>query len=93
VRTITEVRRNALLIPQRAVTELQGAFRVAVVDDNNKVSIRTVKVGERSGAQIAIEEGLNPGERVIAEGTQKVKPDTVVTPKPFTLTETAAAPK
>jgi len=90
VRTVTEVKRDALLIPQRAVTELQGSYRVAVVGDGNKVSIRTVKVGERAGSQVAIEEGLQAGERVVAEGTQKVRPDMVVNPKPFTPTLPAA---
>lgn len=83
VRTVTEIKKNALLIPQRAVTELQGSYRVAVVGDGNKISIRKVKVGERIGSQIAIEEGLQAGERVVAEGTQKVRPDEVVNPKPF----------
>jgi membrane fusion protein (multidrug efflux system) len=65
------------------VTELQGRYQVAVVGSDNKVSIRQVKVGERSGAMWIIEEGLSPGERVVAEGTQKVRPDVVVNPKPF----------
>lgn len=93
VRTVTEIKKNALLVPQRAVTELQGSYRVAVVGDGNKISIRTVKVGQRVGAQIAIEEGLQPGERVVAEGTQKVRPDAVVNPKPFTPPATPPAQK
>jgi RND family efflux transporter MFP subunit len=90
VRAITETKKNALLIPQRAVTELQGSYRVAIVGDGNKVSFRTVKVGERSGSQIAIEEGLQAGERVVAEGTQKVRPDVIVNPKPFTSSATTS---
>jgi RND family efflux transporter MFP subunit len=93
VRTVTEIKNNALLIPQRAVTELQGSYRVAVVGDGNKVNIRTVKVGERVGPQIAIEEGLQAGERVVAEGTQKVRPDMVVNPKPFTAPAATPAQK
>lgn len=83
VRAITNIHRAALLVPQRAVTELQGSYRVAVVGADNKISIRPVKVGERTGSQWVIEEGLQSGEKVVAEGTQKVKPDAVVNPKPF----------
>jgi len=74
---------GALLIPQRAVTELQGAYQVAVVDDKNTVSIQQVKVGEKSGTMWVISEGLKAGERVIAEGTQKARPGMQVSPKPF----------
>ncbi len=83
VRAVTSIREGALLVPQRAVTELQGSYQVAVVGGDNKVSIRPVKVGDRIGSMWIIEEGLNPGERVVAEGTQKVRPDVVVNPKPF----------
>ena len=83
VRAVTSLREGALLVPQRAVAELQGGYRVAVVGDANKVSIRAVKVGNRIGSMWIIEEGLNPGERVVAEGAQKVRPDVVVNPKPF----------
>jgi membrane fusion protein (multidrug efflux system) len=83
VRAITSLKKNALLVPQRAVTELQGGYRVAVVGEGNKVSIRPVKVGERVGTMWVIEDGLKPGERVVAEGTQKVRPDAVVNPVPF----------
>src|SRR5215510_2657194 len=68
VRAITSMKAGALLVPQRAVTELQGAYRVAVVGADNKVSIRPVKVGDRSGSMWVIEDGLKPGERVVAEG-------------------------
>jgi membrane fusion protein (multidrug efflux system) len=83
VRAVTSVKQSALLVPQRAVTELQGSYRVAVVGGDNKVSIRPVKVGERVGQMWVIEEGLNPGELVITEGTQRIRPDQVVTPKPY----------
>jgi RND family efflux transporter MFP subunit len=82
VRAITEVRKNALLVPQRAVIELQGSYQVAVVGNGNKVSIRPVKVGERSGSMWVIEDGLKAGETVIAEGLQRVRPNVVVNPKP-----------
>src|SRR5882762_5028141 len=80
VRAITATKEEALLVPQRAVTELQGSYQVAVVDADNKIEIRTVKVGDRSGAIWIVEEGLKPGETVVAEGTQKVRPGVVVSP-------------
>jgi RND family efflux transporter MFP subunit len=83
VRTATRVQTGALLVPQRAVSELQGSYQVAVVNPENKVNIRTVHVGDHVGAMWIINEGLKPGERVVAEGVQKVRPDTQVNPKPF----------
>jgi membrane fusion protein (multidrug efflux system) len=83
VRTAIRTQSDALLVPQRAVSELQGGYQVAVVDDENKVSIRAVKVGERSGTDWIIDEGLKPGERVVAEGVQKVRAGMTVNPKPF----------
>jgi RND family efflux transporter MFP subunit len=84
VRAATSIKRGALLVPQRAVTELQGSYQVAVVDSQNKVSIQPVKVGQRVGSLWVIEDGLKPGERVICEGAQKVRPGAQVNPKPFT---------
>ena len=78
IQAVTETRRNALLVPQRAVSELQGIYQVAVVDSSNKASLRTVKPGERFGTLWIIEDGLHPGERVIVEGIQKVRDDTTV---------------
>ena len=83
VRAIMSVKNGALLIPQRSVTDMQGKLLVAVVGADNKVTIRPVKVAERIGSDWIIEEGLKPGEKVVAEGTQKVKPDMVVNPQPF----------
>jgi len=74
---------GALLIPQRAVTEMQGSYQVAVVDSANKVGIRTVKLGERIGSAWIVAEGLQAGERVVAEGVQKARPGMQVSPKPF----------
>ena len=93
VRAITTTRKGALLVPQRAVTELQGNYQVAVVGNDNKVSIRPVKVGERVDTQWIIDEGLKPGENVVAEGIQQVKAGMTVNPKPFTATsESQPAP-
>jgi RND family efflux transporter MFP subunit len=83
VRAVTSTKGGALLVPQRSVSELQGGYRIAVVGSDNKVSIRPVKIGDRIGTMWIIEDGLKPGERVVAEGTQKVRPDMVVNPIPF----------
>jgi len=83
VRAGLGVKKAALVIPQQAVTEIQGKYLVAVVGPENKVSIKPVKVGERFGQLWVIEEGLAPGEKVVAEGTQKVREGMVVSPKPF----------
>ena len=75
------------------MTELQGSYQVAVVGNDNKVSIRPVKVGERVGTQWIIDEGLKPGENVVAEGIQQVKAGMTVNPKPFTaMSEAQPAP-
>jgi membrane fusion protein (multidrug efflux system) len=82
VQARTEVRQGAVLIPQRAVTELQGSYQVDVVNQvggTNLVEIRPVRVGARMGQNLVIEEGLKAGERVIVEGLQKVPKDGVVT--------------
>ena len=83
IRAIIRTAKGALLVPQRAVTEQQGSYQVAVVRSGNTVEIRPVKVGERVGSQWIIETGLRPGDRVVAEGTQKVRPGAIVTPKPL----------
>jgi len=83
VRAVTSTREQGLLVPQRAVSELQGSYQVAVVGRDNKIEIRTVKVGDRAGTMWVIEDGLKQGETVVAEGTQKVRPGVEVSPKPF----------
>jgi len=93
VRAVTKTRRGALLVPQRAVTELQGSYQVAVVGKDNKVSIRPVKVAERIGSQWIIDAGLKPGERVVAEGIQRVSAGMTVDPKPLkAMSEDKPAP-
>jgi RND family efflux transporter MFP subunit len=89
VRAVIRVQPGALLVPQRAVSELQGGYQIAAVDDQNKVSIRTVQVGDRVGNEWIIADGLKPGERVVAEGVQKVRPGMQVSPKPFAVETTA----
>jgi len=83
VRAVIRLQQNALVVPQRAVSELQGGYQVAVVGPDNKVIIKTVTVGDRVGSEWVISDGLKPGEKVIAEGIQKVRPGAQVNPKPF----------
>jgi RND family efflux transporter MFP subunit len=87
VRAVVRMQQNALVVPQRAVSELQGGYQVAVVGPDNKVSIKTVTVGDRVGSDWVISDGLKPGDRVIAEGIQKARPGALVNPKPFGVQE------
>lgn len=79
VRFVSETRRGALLVLQRAVQELQDRFNVVVVDADNKVSIRSVKVGPRIGDLWVIDEGLQPSEGVVVEGLQRLRDGMTVT--------------
>jgi membrane fusion protein (multidrug efflux system) len=83
VRAMTGIERNALLVPQRAVAEMQGKLLVAVVGRDNKVSIRPVETGQRVGSLQVVSKGLQPGEKVVAEGIQKVKEGMTIAPTPF----------
>jgi membrane fusion protein (multidrug efflux system) len=77
------IKKGALVIPQQAVSDVQGRYLVAVVSPENKVAIKPVKVGQRFGQLWVVEEGLQAGEKVVAEGIQKVREGIVVNPKPF----------
>jgi membrane fusion protein (multidrug efflux system) len=81
IRAATEVKRGAILVPQRAVNELQGSYQVAVVGPDNKAQIRTVDVGPQLGNLWLIEHGLQPGERVVIEGFSRVKSGLAVAPQ------------
>lgn len=83
VRAQTQIATNALVVPQRAVTELQDSYQVAVVGPSNVVHIQPVNVGRQVGSQWIIQSGLKPGDRIVVEGLQKAKEGTVVNPKPF----------
>ena len=83
IRAQMGLKKNALLIPQRSVTEVQGRYLVAVIGADNKVAIKQVKAAERYGQLWVIDEGLQTGDKVVAEGVQKVKEGMVVNPKPF----------
>ena len=91
----TSIRKDALLVPQRSVSEVQGKYMVAVVGADNKVDIRPVKAAERIDNLWVILDGLKPGERVVVEGIQKVRPGMPVTPKAFVETpvKTEAKPE
>jgi RND family efflux transporter MFP subunit len=85
LRAAPEVRHNALLVPQKAVNELQGTYQLAVVGGDNKVSIRAVSVGDRVGPMWIVESGVKPGELVIVEGLQKVQNGSTVKIKQIDL--------
>jgi membrane fusion protein (multidrug efflux system) len=91
VRAVAEVREGALVVPQRAVAEIQGVFQVAVVGSDNKVAMRVVQPGPRYASDQVIEKGLEPGERVVAEGLQKVRDGAVVNPRAAAEAAPAAA--
>jgi membrane fusion protein (multidrug efflux system) len=84
VRAQTQTMANVLLVPQRAVMELQGTYQVMVVDQANTAHIQSVEVGQQVGSNWIIQGGLKSGDRVIVEGTQKAKDGEVVNPQPFT---------
>ena len=83
IRSKSNTVKGALVLPQRAVTELQSSYEVAVVGVGNKVHIQPVRVGEQVGSQWIIESGLNPNDRVVAEGTQKAREGMVIDPQPY----------
>ncbi len=90
VHVVTDIRKGALLVPQRAVGDVQGKNLVAVIGADNKVELRPVKVAEQIGSDLIISEGLKAGETIVVEGIQKVKSGMTVSPKPFTPGAAAA---
>jgi membrane fusion protein (multidrug efflux system) len=83
---------TAIVVPQRAVSELQGMYQIGVIGPDNKAEIRTVKVGPRFGSDWAIASGLKPGEKVVVEGFQKLRAGQPVAPKPWTPPAPAGDP-
>jgi membrane fusion protein, multidrug efflux system len=83
VRIQVEDRQNVILVPQKAVQELQGIQSVFVVDQDNKVLVRSITTSDRVGESWVVEEGLKPGDRVIVEGLQKAQPGAIVSPKAY----------
>src|SRR5262245_61096207 len=84
VRFVPDMKKGAMVIPQEAVNELQGSYQVAVVDENNKISLRPVQMGERIGAMWEVTEGLKPGDRVVVQGLQKAREGSTVAVKDWT---------
>jgi membrane fusion protein (multidrug efflux system) len=91
VRAAITVRKGALLVPQRAVAEMQGTFSVAVVKTDDTIEMRTIKPAERVGGLWVVGEGLQPGERIVVEGLQKVRQGAKVTAEQVAIDEGAAA--
>jgi membrane fusion protein (multidrug efflux system) len=90
IRAVTELRKAAFLIPQQSVSELQGVYQVGVVGSDNKVTIKTVKLGPQFGDMWVVESGLQLGENVIVDGLQRVKTGVTVAPTPFKDTQANA---
>jgi len=90
IRAVTELRKSALLIPQASVSELQGIYQVGVVSQDNKVSIKTVKLGPQIGHMWVVESGLQVGDNVVVDGLQRVKTGMTVAPTPFKDTQANA---
>src|SRR5947208_12469363 len=84
VRFVADIKKNALIVPQEAVSELQGSYQVVVVDQENKAHIRPVKMGERIGAMWEVTDGLKPSERVVVQGLQKAREGAQVTEQDWT---------
>jgi len=89
VRAVVSVEKGALLVPQRALSELQGSYEVATVDSGKHAHIVAVKSGVQVGSQVVVLSGLHPGDRVVADGIQKIKDGAVVNPIPFATAEAA----
>src|ERR1700722_3807368 len=91
IRAQIEMRKGALLVPQRAVNELQGSYQVATLDQTNAIHLKTVQVGDQVGGEWLIENGLAANDRVVADGAQRVKEGTVVDPQPYSVGSTNSA--
>jgi len=91
VRAVTETRKNAMLVPAAAVSELQGLYQVGVVGADNKVTIKMVKLGPQFGDMWVVDSGVQPGEHVIVDGLQRVRTGVIVNPTPFKDTQANAA--
>jgi membrane fusion protein (multidrug efflux system) len=90
VRATTETRKGASLVPAASVSELQGLYQLGVVGPDNKVTIKTVKLGPQYGDMWVVESGVQPGENVIVDGLQRVKTGVVVAPTPYKDTQANA---
>jgi membrane fusion protein, multidrug efflux system len=91
IRATTALLKSAMLIPQAAVSELQGVYQVGVVGADNKVTIKAVKLGPQYADMWVVDSGLQPGDNVIVEGLQRVRGGMTVAPTPFKDTQANAA--
>jgi membrane fusion protein (multidrug efflux system) len=89
VRSSVSVKKNAVLVAQRSIQEAQGITSVVVVQPDDTAEVRTIKTSDRAGDLVVVEEGLKPGERVVVEGMQKVRPGMKVKPELVELEELA----
>lgn len=87
IRAVTEFLKGALLVPQQSVSELQGVYQVGVVAPDNKVTIKTVKLGPQTGDMWVVESGLQAGDSVVVDGLQRIKSGMTVAPSPFKDTQ------
>jgi len=87
IRATTDVKHDALVVPQQAVIRLQTATQLAVVNADKSINIRQVKLGETSGTQVVIEEGVKSGEQVVVEGQQKIREGMKVNVEPYLAAE------
>ena len=83
-RIVANVLKDAVIVPQRAVSEVQGAYQLGIIGADSKAEIRPVKVGDRTGSDWVISSGLKPGEKVVVEGLQKIRAGAPVVAKPWT---------
>ena len=90
IRAVTELRKSAVLIPQQAVSELQGVYQVGVITSDNKVTIKAVKLGPQFGNMWVVESGLQAGDNVVVDGLQRIKTGMTVAPTPFKDTQAAS---
>jgi membrane fusion protein, multidrug efflux system len=80
LKLVTDIRENALLIPQRAVNEMQGLFQVFTVADSNKLALKLIKIGPQYNMSYIVDEGLSQGDRIVIGGTQMLRSGTVINP-------------
>ena len=92
MRVAVDTKKGAILVPQRAVNELQGSYQVAVVGADNTATIKVVTLGPRDGDLWVVEKGLSPGDRIVVEGIQRVRSGMKVAPKEATGTAAEGAP-
>lgn len=92
VRAQTDLMKDALVVPQRAVSQLQGSYQIAVVSSDDKVHVRPVQVGPQVGQEWVVTSGLNPGDQVVVEGNGKLADGMPVHPKPASAEQAEQAP-